>query len=130
MRHLRGSLGTATVALILGMMTGCGESPPSVDSSNAEATVKGVVKIGGVPATEGEIAFDPTNFKRPNEKIRTAPIGKDGTYSIKTLTGENVIRLGGAITKKNSALEYSKKAMMVNSGENTFDFEVGTDAKK
>ncbi len=101
----------------------------SVDSSSTEATVKGVVKIAGNPATEGEILFDASNIKRPDVPTRSAPIGKDGSYTIKTLTGENIIRLGGAITKKNGSLQATKRALMVVSGENTFNFEVGEESK-
>ena len=108
---------------------GCEGSPPSVDSSTAEATVKGVVKVDGAPATEGEILFDASNYKRPDAAPRSAPIGKDGTYTIKTLTGENIVRLGGALTKKKNALQYTKRPVNVTSGENTFDFVVGSDAK-
>ena len=107
---------------------GC-DGGPSVDSSSTEATVKGVVKVAGNPATDGEILFDASNIKRPNSPLRSAPIGKDGSYTIKTLTGENIIRLGGAITKKNGSLQATKRAMIVSSGENTFNFEVAEESK-
>ena len=113
--------------LAAGAVAGCEGSPPSVDSSNTEATVKGVVKVDGAPATEGEIVFDASNYKRPDAAPRTAPIGKDGTYTIKTFTGANVARLGGALTKKKTALQYTKRPVNVTSGENTFDFVVGGD---
>ncbi len=120
MRRSMAVLLTAGSAWALG---GCGDSPPSVDSTKTEATVKGVVKIGGAPATEGEISFNPANSKRPDEPARTAPIGKDGTYTVKTLTGENEVRLGGSIAKKNSMLQREKRSLNVKSGENTFDFD-------
>jgi hypothetical protein len=75
---------------------GCGGGgPPSVSGSDKEATVRGTVTIKGKPATTGEVTFDPANINRPNAKIQTSPIGKDGTYTVKTLVGENTVRLVG-----------------------------------
>ena len=122
------ALMSISVTLSFLVVFGC-DGGPSADSSNTEATVKGVVKIAGNPATEGEILFDAANIKRPNVPMRSAPIGNDGSYTIKTLTGENLIRLGGAITKKNGSLQSTKRAMMVTSGENTFNFEVAEASK-
>ncbi|MFO0908918.1 MAG: hypothetical protein U0794_11260 [Isosphaeraceae bacterium] len=112
---------TGACALVMG---GCG-GPPAVDSSTTEATVKGVVKVDGEPVTEGEIIFDPANYLRKDAPQRTAPIGKDGSYTIKTLTGENIVRISGPATKKHSGLQYTKRPVNVNSGENSFDFVVG-----
>jgi hypothetical protein len=125
-RPLAGLLAAAS----LWFSGGCDVSSKSVDSSSTEATVKGVVKVNGAPATAGEIVFDPSNSSRPDATKRTAPIGKDGSYTIKTLTGENVVTLSGSVTKKNGALAYTKRATLVNPGENTFDFESGEAAAK
>jgi hypothetical protein len=103
---------------------GCEGSPPAVDTSKTEATVKGVVKIAGVPATEGQIVFDPSNSQRKDEAPRTAPIGKDGTYTIKTLTGINEVRLGGDLVHKKAILGRERHSVDVKSGEMTYDFEV------
>jgi hypothetical protein len=105
------------------LVLGCEGGRPSVDTSNTEATVKGVVKINGVPATEGEIAFDPANYKRKDVAQRSAPIGPDGTYTIKTLTGENQIRLGGSLARKKPIAARTAHTLDVKPGENTFDFE-------
>src|SRR4051794_1620116 len=64
-----GLLTSATVWVVLG----CG-GKPSVDSSNTEATVKGVVTINGAPATGGEISFDPTNYQRKFAPLAVAPL--------------------------------------------------------
>ena len=117
-------------ALTLWAGGGCGEGKPAVDTSHTEATVKGVVKINGEPATEGEISFDPANYLRKNEVARLAPIGKDGTYTIKTLTGENQIKLKGMLARKTPALQYEARMLDVKSGENTFDFEVTVEKGK
>jgi hypothetical protein len=103
---------------------GCGDGPPSVESSTTEATVKGVVKVDGQPATEGQIIFDPSNYRRKDAAPRSAPIGRDGSYAVKTLTGENVVTLGGAITKKAPHAAYKREAIDVKPGENTLDFFV------
>jgi hypothetical protein len=122
MRHLRWPVTGLTTAACLWLAAGCGGTP-SVTSSTSEATVKGVVRIGGKPASEGEIVFDPANYKRPDAAKRTAPIGKDGTYTITTLTGANQVRLGGSLVHKNQVLGYVTRDFEVRSGENTFDFD-------
>ncbi len=102
---------------------GCGT--PSGDTSTAEATVKGVVKLNGKPATEGEISFDPSNYQR-QVPAKTAPIGKDGSYTITTMVGPNTIKLTGPIVKKFGILAYRQKNLTVEKGDNTFDFETTT----
>lgn len=125
MKSLRSKLSVLFIGASL-CAPGCDDStPPSVDSSNTEATVKGTVMVKGNPVTEGEISFDASNFKRADAKVRTAPIEKDGTYTIKALTGENIIRLAGPSTKKDPSLQYAKRAYNVKPGVNTFDFTVG-----
>jgi hypothetical protein len=113
-------------AAALWISGGCGgDSPPSVDTSKTEATVKGVVKVAGAPATEGEVVFNPANSSRKDVAPRSAPIGKDGTYSIKTLTGGNEVRLGGAVAKKNPLLERQSRQVEVKPGESSVDLEFG-----
>jgi hypothetical protein len=124
---VRRTLVSLLAAVALGIVGGCGDNPPAVDTSNTEATVKGVVKVGGVPATEGEIVFDPANYQRKDASPRSAPIGKDGTYTVKTLTGTNTVRLGGSLAQKNQLLAHETRACEVKSGENTFDFEAKGD---
>jgi hypothetical protein len=101
---------------------GC-DGQPAVDSSTTEATVKGVVKVGNALAKEGEIIFNPANSERKDVEPRRAPIGKDGTYTIKTLTGGNEVRLGGTLAHKNQVLSQETRSINVHEGENTFDFE-------
>jgi hypothetical protein len=123
MPKTRGPIAGLLTAAILCFFVGCEGSPPAVDTSNTEATVKGVVKIDGVPATEGEIVFNPANYKRKDASPRSAPIGSDGTYTIKTLTGENQVTLSGSLAHKNQVLSRMQHAFDVKPGENTFDFE-------
>ena len=72
-------------------VAGCGTGAPSVSSSTEEVTVQGTVTIEGKPATSGEVVFDPSNVHRKFAGASTGPIGPDGSYSLKTLAGENRI---------------------------------------
>jgi len=94
----------------------CVDERPSVSSSTTEATVSGTVKVRNKLATKGTIRFDPSNYIRKMEKAREAPVGKDGTYSIKTLVGENVVIYSG--------MPYDRSLFEVKEGENTYNVEV------
>ena len=120
---MRLSLWAAALFAAIGLfvLAGCGDSPPAVDSSNTEATVSGLVTIDGVPATEGEVVFDPSNIKRPGAVPRKASIGKDGRYTVKTLLGENTIKLSGNVAHKSQILQRAQKALNVQAGDNPFD---------
>lgn len=123
-RELRRPFAGLMTAAALWGAGGCGGSAPAVDTSSTEATVTGVVKIGSTPATEGEISFNPANYQRKDAAIRTAPIGKDGTYTIKTLTGKNEVRLSGSLAHKKPVLSRETRSVDVKSGGMTYDFEV------
>lgn len=123
MRTVRGSMAGLVMGASLWVAGGCGGSPPAVDSSDTEATVKGVVKINGAPAAGGELVFDPANYLRKDAAERVAKIGSDGSYTVKTLTGENEVRLAGAIADKGGVLQYQKRSVNVVAGDNTQDFE-------
>jgi hypothetical protein len=114
------SIVAMTLLLIAG---GCGDSPPAVTSSETEVTVKGTVKVDGKLATEGEVVFNPANINRPNAAPRKAPIGKDGSYSVKTLVGENEVKLTGSIAQTNQLLQHSKKSFNAQDSDNSFDIE-------
>ena len=70
---------------------GCETGTPSVSDSTEEVTVRGTVTIEGKPATSGEVVFDPSNVHRKFAGASSAPIGPDGSYTLKTLAGENKI---------------------------------------
>ena len=123
------SMHRSLAALMVGgllAISGCeGGSPPSVTSATTEATVKGKVTLGGKPASGGEVVFDPSNYQRKMESARTAKIGADGTYTIKTLVGQNSIRLGGdAIQKQMPMATRRSWDLDVKGGDNTFDIDV------
>ena len=114
----------AVLAMSLLIAAGCGGSPGE-ETTSAEATIRGVVKLDGKPATEGEIVFDPSNYKRPAPQSK-ATIGKDGTYEVKTLAGQNVVFLGGTLARKYGILQRRRKNFTATAGDNTFDFETET----
>src|SRR5262249_7504841 len=95
---------------------GCGDGKPSIDTSLTEATVTGVVSVKGVPATAGTILFNPSNSGRI-VPTRTAEIGPDGTYTIKTYTGDNQVTFGGEIAKKHMGLGLMREYASVHAGE-------------
>jgi hypothetical protein len=113
-RPLVGLMTAASLCIAGGCESG---SPPSVDTSKTETTVKGTVKINGTPATEGEVLFDPTNYQRKDVSSRTAPIGKDGTFEISTYTGKNQVKLAGSIAKKHQIAARGAKEVDVKPGD-------------
>jgi hypothetical protein len=118
---------TGLFSLLIGLgyaaSPGCGDGKPGVDTSLTEATVNGVVSIKGVPATGGSILFNPSNSGRL-VATRSASIGPDGKYTIKTLTGGNQVTFDGDIAIKNKGVGMLKEYVEVQSGTNTADFDL------
>jgi hypothetical protein len=109
---------------------GCGDGKPSVDTSKNEATVVGVVRVKGVPAEGGTIIFNPSNSERIVPS-RSAPINKDGSYSITTYTGGNQILFEGDVAMKNREIGLLREFVDVQRGENKADFDLlGENSKK
>jgi hypothetical protein len=120
MRCLRRCL-APFVVILAGIGLGCDGRPP-VDSSLNEATVTGTVLIRGKPATGGKIQFNPANVDRL-VGAREADIGKDGTYTIKTYTGGNLIGFAGSVATENPGLFRYKQYYEVQPGENKKDID-------
>ncbi len=112
----------ATGLLILGI--GCGDDKPAVDTSTTEATVKGTVTLKGKPLTRGEISFDPSNYQRKHEVARRAPIGKDGSYSVKTLVGANRVSFAVPEMSRDPKLQDLSLNYDVQPGDNTYNIEL------
>jgi hypothetical protein len=124
----RAALSLAIVPAFLAFW-GCNDSPPPVVSSKAQATVKGTVTINGTPATTGSVVFDGSNKDRPDATPVTAPIGKDGTYTIQAYIGENRITVTGKeLIAPNPELQRERRVFNVQAGDNTFD--INFDIKK
>lgn len=117
-----------TTFLALGL-AGCGDGAPPVSSSNAEATVHGTIKIDGKPVTGGEVNFDPSNVNRKSAGVNSAKIGKDGTYTVKTLAGGNSVSVTSPEVIKNPKLQYNSRGFEAKSGDNVLDFDLTVPAK-
>ncbi|WP_435018837.1 hypothetical protein TA3x_000824 [Tundrisphaera sp. TA3] len=108
------------------VLSGCGGgSPPSVSGSSTEVTVHGVVKYKGEPVKGGKIQFDPGNINRRDAKPVGADIGPDGTYTIKTLYGENVVSFDvPTVSKKDQSVMTRSYSYSAPSGDSTYDIEL------
>jgi hypothetical protein len=124
-RKLYGLIEASALTVLLAL-SGCDSGAPSVSSTNAEATVHGTVKHKGEVVSGGEIRFDPANVQRRDAKQVTAPIGKDGTYTVKTLQGGNMVYVTPSpeLLKKNPGLVTFMKEYSVPSGDSTFDVDL------
>lgn len=117
--------GGAATWLALLALAGCNDGTPSASSSGSEATVHGVVKYKGEPVTEGTIRFDPANINRKMAKLVSAPIGKDGSYTIKTLVGGNTVGFDlPALAKKDPDVVYATFQYEVPSGDSTYNIDL------
>ena len=85
--------------------------------------MSGTVRIRGKPMNGGQIAFDPSNYKRP-DTARSATIGSDGTYTITTLQGRNLVRVSGPAILKEPQLGYSIQSVDVKSDNPPFDVDI------
>ncbi|MCA1684555.1 MAG: hypothetical protein LC745_00935 [Planctomycetia bacterium] len=116
--------GVWLAAALLAAGWGCGDGTPSVSSSTTEATVTGKVTLYGKTADEGEIVFNPANVHRKDAARRSAPIGKDGTYTVTTLVGENQVNIQGAnLMKQHPKLAYEGMSFDVQRGQNTLNVD-------
>jgi hypothetical protein len=119
----------SAAVLACAISPGCGDGKPYQDTSMNEATVSGVVKATGEPVTVGgTILFNASNSGR-HVPTRTATIGPDGRYTIKTYTGVNVVTYGGEIATKYPGLGLKRDAAEVQSGENSVDFDIMENSK-
>jgi len=104
-------------------LPGCGDGKPWVDTSLTEATVSGIVTVKGKPASGGTILFNPSNSGRI-VATKTAQIGPDGAYTIKTFTGVNQVSFDGEVASKNRGVGLLKESCDVARGDNKADFDL------
>jgi hypothetical protein len=108
--------------------TGCDpySGVPPVSSSSEEATVKGTVRIQGKAVTNGIVTFRTANVRRPSSPNREAQISKDGTYTVKTLVGDNYVQVSckELAMPKNRQFIDVEQTITVNSGEQTIDIDI------
>lgn len=127
-RRNRPGRAAAMMMLLLAGCLGCNplSGGPSVSGSSEEATVSGSVRIRGKPVGNGQVIFHCANVSRPDARPRLAPINDDGTYTIKTLVGENNVEVSCKELQapKNSRYAEDQHLVVVQSGENAFDIEI------
>jgi hypothetical protein len=118
-------VGLMSTALMV-VAWGCdgGGSAPAVESSTSPANVSGTVTIKGKTATRGKVTFDPTNIQRPTAKASTAEIGKDGTYKITAMVGENRVVVDSPEIHADSTLGNGETSFTAKAGENTFNIAI------
>jgi hypothetical protein len=122
----RWSAGLST-SLVLLVAWGCGDGPPAVTNSRTQANVKGTVTIKGKLASSGNVIFNAANAERKDVGSVTAPIGPDGSYSLKTYVGENRVTVSGKeLILQLPELEMERLNFDVQSGENTFPIDLPT----
>ncbi|MHC5542770.1 hypothetical protein ACYOEI_31480 [Singulisphaera rosea] len=106
---------------------GCSFSDaPPISGSTTEVNLKGTVRVRGKAVTNGIVSFRTANINRPNAPLNEAPIGKDGTYSIKTLEGENFVEVSckELFTAKNRILAENEQMIIIKPGESTLDIDI------
>jgi len=114
-------LGLAAAATLLASC-GCdsdGGGRPTSSTSKNEVTVTGTVSVAGKPASGGNITFDASNIERKDVLPKSATIGKDGKYTVKTYPGDN----GVLITITGQPMQYRQRHE-VSDGDNTYDIEL------
>ena len=124
MRANRSIVGLAGALLLAGWGCDGGGGAHSVSASTEEATVKGTVTVDGKPISEGDVTFDATNINRKNGGGRTAKIGADGSYSLKTFVGSNSVTVHGTKVDGDPRLRMNGKQVDVKDGENTIAIEL------
>jgi hypothetical protein len=112
-----------TTAGSLALSAGCWDGKPPVSASMTEATVRGKVLLDGKPVTQGSVLFDAGNYRR-KISAREAQIGKNGTYIVKTLIGDNTITVRGPEIDRDRDLAYQQFLLGVGEGENAFDINL------
>jgi hypothetical protein len=122
MRKLPFDMLSAAFAALLIACAGCGAGTPPA-STTEEATVHGKVIIKGAPARGGRICFDPTSASRPTAPVVSAQIGKDGTYTVRTLVGENRVNVETPETRQDPNLSVPEP-FVVKGGDNTLNVTI------
>jgi hypothetical protein len=123
MRRRRFLDGLAVAVVLITTLAGCASGEAPGETTLDEAQVKGTVKVRGKPLDGGTLHFNPSNAKRV-VGARDTTIAKDGSFTVKTLVGQNVVTVTPKKrTKASYGLEYEEKTVEVKSGENSIDIE-------
>ena len=89
---------------------GCGDGKPWVDTCSRRRTVTGIVSVKGKPAGGGHDPVQSAAIPGGSSRSRTAQIGPDGSYTIKTYTGVNQVSFDGEVAAKNRGVGLVKEA--------------------
>jgi hypothetical protein len=90
--------------------------------------VKGTVKVRGRLVDGGVLHFNASN---PNRRVETrdAPVGPDGTYTVRAYIGLNIVTFTPPKARSKAAekaffgVGYDERPVYVKAGENTADLE-------
>ena len=94
-----------------------------MDTSATEIKVTGTLKIAGQPAGNGEIVFDPSNAERQVGAF-TGKVGPDGSYTVTTYRGANVVKFRGEMLKGHPELALTSRFCEVSASDNVLDFDL------
>ncbi len=118
---------TFPLPLLTLVLLGCGPNSdaPRLETSTEEATVKGTVRVNGKAVTNGSMTFRAGHVRRQNVPNRDTTIGKDGTYTIKTMIGENYVAVDCKELRDPKLRQFrdDEQLVIVKSGENTIDLD-------
>jgi hypothetical protein len=125
MMNTRSNVAGLLMTTVIVAAWGCGSGTVREDTTTEEATVSGTVKFKGQLLDKGEVIFNAGNSSRaaPSHK---ANIGKDGSYTVKTLVGENTVEVNSPIILK-AGPNMPPFTKRVTSGENKIDIELPMD---
>jgi hypothetical protein len=101
--------------LALAVVTGCTSQPGAITSSE-EATVKGQVTIQGKKVTAGTIVF-----KAEGHEPVEATVQKDGTFTLTSWAGTNMVTVQGKELEQAVANMPPQQPTDLMPGENTVD---------
>jgi len=104
---------------------GCSNGTPPVSSSDQEVQVKGKVTFKGKELLKSKVQFETANINRPNAPAFTYEVQDDGSYSGKSLIGENSITvIPPPNWKGKGEFPMNRKVEVLVDGENTIDIDV------
>lgn len=121
--------GLSTLLVVTSLMGagGCesGSQPAaSGPAGQTEATVTGKVTVKGKTAVKGKVTFEPEGPNGMPIGERIGEVRKDGTYEVKTLTGQNGVTVSGTGNPAADTGGYNRINFEVKAGSNTKDLDL------
>jgi hypothetical protein len=106
--------------LVLG--GGCGGGT-SATSPSEEAVVHGTVKVQGRLVRSGTVSLEPSDGGRSTAIPRTAPIDRNGTFSLKARVGAHRVNVSAPAFPNEPNAQRLIPECEVRGGNNTFNIE-------